>query len=75
MIYTWLVTVERKDTDAFVYSRLGKVQHTRVELSYMGFKLYTLDDYYTFIAAHQRESMSTLAQLSLDYCTFIHYNK
>lgn len=45
MIYTWLITVQRKDTDAFMYARLGKVQHTRVELSYMGFDVYTLEDY------------------------------
>jgi hypothetical protein len=74
MIYTWLVTVERKDTDAFVYARLGKVQHTRVELSYMGFKVYTLEDYYTFIAAHHTRSMITLAQLQLDYIQCLDYD-
>jgi hypothetical protein len=74
MIYTWLITVEPKDTDAFVYARLGKVQHTRVELSYMGFKVYTLEDYYTFIAAHTRESMITLAQLQLDYIRCLDYD-
>ena len=74
MMYAWLVTVEPKDSDAFVYARLGKVQHTRVELSYMGFKVYTLEDYYTFIAAHTRESMITLAQLQLDYISCMHYD-
>ena len=74
MIYTWLVTVEPKDTDAFVYARLGKVQHTRVELSYMGFKLYTLEDYYTFIAEHQKQSMITLALLQLDYIRCLDYD-
>ena len=74
MIYTWLITVQRKDTDAFMYARLGKVQHTRVELSYMGFDVYTLEDYYTFIAAHHRESMITLAQLQLDYIQCLDYD-
>jgi hypothetical protein len=74
MMYAWLVTVERKDTDAFEYSRLGKVQHTRVELSYMGFKLYTLEDYYTFIAQHHTQSMITLALLQLDYIRCLDYD-
>ena len=74
MMYAWLVTVERKDTDAFVYARLGKVQHTRVELSYMGFKVYSLEDYYTFIAEHHTQSMITLAQLQLDYIRCMHYD-
>ena len=74
MMYAWLVTVERKDTDAFEYARLGKVQHTRVELSYMGFKLYTLEDYYTFIAQHHTQSMITLALLQLDYIQCLDYD-
>ena len=74
MIYTWLVTVQRKPDDAFVYARLGKVQHTQMELRYMGFKLYTLEDYYSFIAEHHQRSMITLAQLTLDYITCSYYD-
>jgi hypothetical protein len=71
MIYAWVVTIQPKGDDAFVYARLGKVQHTRVELNYMGFKVYTLEDYYTLIARHQTQSMIILAQLSMNYisCT------
>jgi len=74
MIYTWLVTVQRKPDDAFVYARLGKVQHTHIELRYMGFKLYTLEDYYSFIAEHNQRSMITLAQLQLDYIQCLDYD-
>ena len=70
MMYTWLVTVQRSDTDAFVYTPLGKVQYTRVELQYMGFKIYTLDDFYSFIAEHHKQSMITLAALRLDYIRY-----
>lgn len=80
MMYTWLVTVEFTVTDSFVYSCLGKLQHTQVELRHIGFKVYDLKDYYTpslclshtlnifnsFIAAHSRASMITLARLQLD---------
>jgi hypothetical protein len=74
MMYAWLVTVERKESDAFVYTQLGKVRYTQLELRHMGFKIYTLEDYYTFVAEHQRQSMITLAQLTLDYITCLNYN-
>jgi len=74
MMYAWLVTVERKESDAFVYTQLGKVRYTQLELRHMGFKIYTLEDYYTFVAEHQKQSMITLAQLTLDYITCLNYN-
>ena len=67
MVYTWLVTVQLTATDLFMYAQLGKLQHTKVELRHMGFKLYSLEDYYSFIAAHHRVSMMSLAQLQLDF--------
>jgi hypothetical protein len=69
MIYTWLVTVERMPTDAFVYS-IGKVQHTRVELLHLGFTIVSVEDFYTFLAQHHKQSMITLAALRLDYIKY-----
>lgn len=66
-MYTWLVTVQHCIDDGIIYSQLGKVPYTKVELQYMGFMLYSLDDYYSFIAQHSRHSMQTLAALRLNY--------
>ena len=73
MLYSWLVTVQRSDTDAFVYTPLGKVQYTRVELQYMGFKIYTLEDFYSFIAEHTKPSTITLAALQFNYISYKPY--
>jgi hypothetical protein len=69
-MYAWLVTVQRLDSDAFVYASLGKVPYTRVELLHMGFKIYTVDDYYSFVAEHVRQSTITLAALRLNYISY-----
>jgi len=59
-------------TDAFVYATLGKVQYTRMELQYLGFTIVSMDDFYTFLAQHSKQSMITLAALRLNY---IRYNE
>lgn len=69
MMYSWLITVELTAADPFLYARLGKVQYTQVELRHMGFKIYSLEDFYTFIAEHHKQSMITFAQLQLDLIT------
>ena len=69
MLYTWLVTVERTPTDAFIYS-MGKVQYTRVELLHLGFTIVSMEDFYTMLAQHHRQSMITLAALRLDYIRY-----
>lgn len=70
MMYTWLVTVERMPTDAFVYSTMGKVQHTQVELLHLGFTIVSMEDFYSFLAQHSKQSMITLAAIRLNYISY-----
>jgi hypothetical protein len=70
MIYAWHITVQRLESDAFVYTHLGKVPYTKIEFNHMGFKVYNLDDYYTFIARHDKQSMITIAAIRLGYISY-----
>lgn len=51
-MHSWVLYIEPRSSDLFVFKSPGKVRTVQLELVYHGFIVATLEDYYTLLAQH-----------------------